>query len=150
MTIVGFMKTNRIVLPMISILATLFLIGVAYFLELWLQAAKASFSINFNTTVYFLQSIIIHVILATCLIAFNWLVNSKASPNRIVSWIIFIVGVLLTIYPILFSVFVKYTCVNTSLRGPMILDQLFPVTILSIACTFIGVIGFVSLFRKPS
>jgi hypothetical protein len=130
----------------VSLIGTLLVICLAYGLDKWKESANLLHARTFEETWFYFQLIIINVIFVISLITLNWFINSKLRPNVIASLTIFIVGALLTIYPFLFLVAVQNQSFAESL--PRRLDQLFPITLLSLACAFITVIGGIGLFRK--
>jgi hypothetical protein len=132
-----------------SVGAALIIIALSYGLDLWRDAAKELLSSNFEMIPYNLQIIAIHLILAVSLMALNWFINTKTPPNAFVSWIILTVGGLLTLYPFLFYVAIQNPLIAESVRWS-ILDILQTASIVSIACSFIAVIGAVGLLRKSN
>jgi hypothetical protein len=132
----------------ISIVGTLLVVFLSYGLDNWKYSANLVHAKTFESTWFYFQLIIINVIFVISLITLNWFINSKALPNVIISLAIFIVGALLTIYPFIFIIAVQNLKFVGSL--PSMLNQLYPMTLLSIACAFITVIGGIGLFRKKN
>jgi hypothetical protein len=132
----------------VSLIGTLLVICLAYGLDNWKESANVLHAKTFEMTWFYFQLIIINVIFVISLIILNWFINLKTRPNVIISLAIFIVGALLTIYPLLFAIAVQNPRFAES--PPPMLDQLYPMTLLSIACAFITVIGGIGLFRKTN
>jgi hypothetical protein len=140
------MVKTRSIGAIVSLIAALLVICLAYGLDKWKESANLIHARTFEQTWFYFQLIIINVIFVISLITLNWFINSKLRPNVIASLTIFIVGALLTIYPFLFMIAVQNPRFAESL--PHGIYQLFPVTLLSIACAFITAIGGIGLFRK--
>jgi hypothetical protein len=133
----GFLKNNRVFEWVLSLFAVLLMLAIAYGLGFLREAARISLMRAFKFHLLVVSMAAIHAGLMTCFIALNWLINSKIRPKAVVSWIIFLSGCL----PLLFSLVLQLVT-----KVPSFPNQLFLMTLLSIACAFIAVIGGMRLF----
>ena len=135
----GFLKKNRALEWGLSLFAVLLMLTIAYGLGFLREAARISLMRAFNFHMLIISMTAIHAVLMFCFIALNWFINSKIRPKAVVSWIIFLSGCL----PLLFSLVLQFAT-----KIPSFPNQIFLMTLLSIACAFITIIGGIGLFAK--
>ena len=133
-----------------SLTGMLLVIALSYGLLIWWEAAKADMPTNPQDprSMFMWNAIPIHLILAAALLSFNWYVNFRALPNRLVASIILIAGGVLTVYtPLLHLAFLRFPRF-AEIASPPLFFELYPGSILSLASAFIAIIGAWGLFRK--
>ena len=135
----GFLKDNRVLEWALSLFSVLVMLAIAYGLGFLREVARISLMKAFNFILLIISMAAIHAVLMFCFIALDWFINSKIRPKAIVSWIIFLSGCL----PLLFSLVLQFAP-----KIPSFPNQLFRMTLLSIACAFITIIGGIGLFAK--
>ncbi|HCM96241.1 MAG: hypothetical protein A2X25_05225 [Chloroflexi bacterium GWB2_49_20] len=118
----------------VSLLGMFLLIGVAYGLDIWMDALKQVALTQFKMAAWFLPATLANLLIAGLLMAWLWFIYSRADNHPVVALIYILVGL-----GLLFYNFVAIALAS-SLPLPMLL-ALIPKSLSSFTCAMVAVVG---------